>query len=112
MEIPHITEEYFCVHCDKTRSCNYVFKTWNRPVCKNKVHIRIITHDKDNACYRIFPSELNVNDLVLTHRENECHSILGIIDLNNLIQFNLENHGRWKTPKDRYVLKVDGGWYH
>ncbi|WP_394660565.1 hypothetical protein [uncultured Chryseobacterium sp.] len=113
METPHITEEYFCIHCHKPLGHSDVFRTWDCPICKNKIHIRIITEDKDNACYRFLPHELNVNDIILTHRDSEYYSILKIIDFNsNTFQFNLQKYGAWKISKDRYVLKIDGGWYH
>lgn len=112
METPHITEEYFCVHCNIFLRRENIDKTWDCPTCHHKIHIRIITENKDNACYRVLPQNLKVDDIVFTHRESDYHPILRIIDQGNLIQLNLKNYGAFKVPKNRYVLKIDGGWYH
>lgn len=112
METPYVTEEYFCVHCDKPLVRNDVYVTWDCPACKNKVHIRIITHEKDNACYRVLPHELNIDDIILTSRFSEFYSILRVTDQGNHYLINLKNQGGWKTAKDKYVLKVDGRWHH
>ncbi|MDH6252453.1 DNA-directed RNA polymerase subunit RPC12/RpoP [Chryseobacterium sp. H1D6B] len=112
METPHITEEYFCVNCDKFLHREDVYKTWDCPVCNHIVHIRIITDEKDNACFRVLPQNLIVGDIVFTHRESDYHAILRVIDHGNMIQLNLKNYGSLKVEKNRYVLKIDGGWYH
>lgn len=112
METPHITEEYFCTHCDKKLLLENVFRTWDCPTCGNYVHIRIVSDKKNNACFRIPPIEINEGDLVLIHRDDDYREVFKKIDLGNVIQLNLAKYGAWKIEKNRYVLKIDGGWYH
>ncbi|MFG0592243.1 hypothetical protein ACF8C4_14075 [Myroides odoratimimus] len=112
MEIPHITEEYFCTNCNKKLLLENVFKTWDCPTCRNYVHIRIITENKDNACFRIPSVEINSGDLVLIHRDDNFREVFKKIDFVNEVQLNLEKYGAWKIAKNRYILKLDGGWYH
>lgn len=109
---PHSTEEYYCTTCEDFINLDQVNKDWKCPSCTEYVNIKIITDTKDQSCFRVPVTELEKNDMVLIHRDDEYRNILGIIDLGTKLQLGLEKYGAYKIDKSKFILKLEGSWYH
>ena len=109
---PHGTEEYYCISCETYKDQFEVKKDWKCPKCKNPVHVRVKTEDKNNACFRINIKELEVNDMILLERNDDFRSVLNLKKEGDGIRVAIEKFGVLTINKDSHILKLDGGWDH
>ncbi len=109
---PHITEEYYCQNCDCFRNQFEVSIDWKCPKCKNHIEIRIKTGILNNSCFRIQTKELVINDMVLLDRNDEFRTVLDLKKEGDSISIALERYRAINIPKDNFILKLHGGWYH
>jgi len=109
---PHGTEEYYCTNCEISKDRIEVNKDWKCPKCKNPVHVRIKTDDKDNACFRIKIKELKNSDMILMNREDEFRSVLNLKEEKNDFRVAIKKYKTITVDKNSHILILDGKWCH
>ena len=108
-EIQIGNEKYYCNNCIKYLTYFEVYYKWKCPICQSSINIKISIKSASYSCYRVKPSELKENDLVIYH--DDIRNIKNISKTGESYRIAFKEYRAFVFTDENVLPKVNGRWH-